>query len=168
LIIWRLVELLEGLTITLTGTGASGSTPSSIPAGNFVHNRNELPAEKVPGFILLDADEVNDPRMLRPPPGQAAMRMADQLIKMTPEIYVVLDVRKPNNINVGDDLELARLMILGAIWTDSVLWNIVGNNGNIVYDGCVTDLARSRVVRGQMGISVTFTYPLKVSEIVGV
>jgi hypothetical protein len=42
---------------------------------------------------------------------------------------------------------------------DKTLLQITGSNGRITYDGCVTDLARNRVMKGQMGISLTFVYP---------
>lgn len=163
-ILLRLAELLANIgPVNLLG-GPNG--PNVIAPGNFVHNRNELPQELVPGVILLDADEVRDLKQAQPPPGlQQSRGMPDAIFKMTPEIYVVLDVRKPDNTNVGPDLNIARLAILGEIFGDTQLWQIVGANGNIVYDGCVTDLARNRTMQGQMGISITFSYPLKRSEI---
>jgi len=171
----RLEELLSGMTIQLTGTNG---TPATIPPGNFVRNRNELPGPNpadpqsgpglVPGIILLDADEINDPRAVPRPPGLVQGQMAPQIVKMTPEIYVVLDTRKKSNPNVGEDLNLARLAILAAIMPDSDIQEIVGPNGRITYDGCVTDLARNRTMKGQLGISLTFSYPLKLNEVVGV
>jgi len=163
-IIDRLDAILAGMTITLTGTQG---TPAEIPPGNFVHNRNELPAKLVPGVILLDADEMSDSRAVPPAPGRQLNQMRDQVVKMTPEIYVVLDVRKPLNLNVGKDLNLARMALLAAIWGDPTIQAIVGPNGAITYEEGVTDLARNRTMQGQMGISITFTYPLKPSEIVG-
>lgn len=144
------MTILSGLSIELT----DGSV---IAAGNIVHNRDELPAEKVPGIILLDADEVRDPRFQsnqgrgeRPGPG---------MMKMTPEIYVVLNVRKPQNVNVGEDLNLARAAILNLVLHDPGLQKITGSGGAIVVDGCYTDLARNRQMKGQMGLSITFGYP---------
>src|ERR1019366_605596 len=152
----RLLELLNGLTISFAG-GPNGSV--QILPGNVVHNRNQLQADKVPGLILLDADEVHDPRMMPPPPGGGQQRRGrPQGLKMTPEVYVVLDVRGVTNENVGQDLNTARLSILNAIMTDSQLWNIVGTNGNITFDGMVTDLARNRTMKGQSGLSFTFGY----------
>lgn len=159
LILQELESLLGGLDIELT-TGR-------IPAGNFVRNRNELPAGKVPGIILLDADEVADPRYARPQLGRDIPTVPPQIMKMTPEIYVVLDVRKPQNRNVGEDLSVARAAILKAILSDQTLFQLVGGaSGQITYDGCVTDLARNRVMQGQMGLSFTFTYPFIPGEIV--
>ena len=149
--------LLNSLEITLSD--------GTIPAKNFVHNRNELPKELVPGIILLDADEVSDPRGIQAPPGRGGPPGA-KLMRMTPEIYVVLDVRKPNNVQVGEDLNKARLAILGTILNDKTLQAIVGSNGQISYDGCVTDLARNRTMQGQLGVSITFVYPLVPGELI--
>lgn len=158
LILNELESLLSGLTIELS-TGV-------IPAGNFVHNRNELTAGKRPGIILLDADEVADPRVPQVQGGRATA-IAARIMKMTPEIYVVLDDRKPANKDVGPDLNIARAAIINAILLDKTLSDITGAHGSIVYDGCVSDLARNRVMEGQMGISFTFVYPFIPSEIAG-
>jgi hypothetical protein len=155
MILDRLVELLQGFTIQLTGTTLSGPLTTQ-----FVHNRGELPSEKAPGVILLDADEARDPRYIAKPPGRAMTPVRVQVMRMTPEIYLVLDVRKPLNQNVGKDLGAARAALLRLVMLDPVLSQIVGSNGEIVYDGCLTDLARNRVMKGQMGVSFTFVYPL--------
>ncbi len=167
LILERLATILSGLSIPILG-GPPPATVTLIPAGNFARNRNELDATKVPGILLLDADEVKDARQQLPPRGQVERGVPDQIMRMTPEIYVVLDVRGITNQNVGQDLNTARLAILAAVLPDTELQNIVGANGGIVYDGSVTDLARNRTMKGQLGISLTFTYPLKLTEYVGV
>jgi hypothetical protein len=156
LILSRLMTILSGLTITLT----DGSV---IPAGNIVHNRDELPAEMVPGIVLLDADEVKDQRF--PQMQGRSERSGPGMMKMTPEIYVVLDVRKPKNVNVGEDLNLARAAIMDLVLHDVALGKITGAGGSIVLDGCYTDLARNRTMKGQMGLSVTFGYPFIPDEI---
>lgn len=154
----RLFELLEGLSVTIsTGT---------IPAGRIVHNRNELPAEMVPGIVLLDADEVRDQRF--PDTTGRGVAPGPGMLKMTPEIYIVLDVRKPKNLNVGSDLNLVRGEILRLVLHDPQLQNLTGSSGSIYYDGCVTDLARNRVMQGQMGMSITFSYPFIPGEFVAV
>lgn len=150
LLIGTLTDILSNLSITLT----DGST---IPAGHIVHNRDELPKELVPGIILLDGDEMKDPRF--PQTQGRSERPGPGMMKMTPEIYVVLDVRKPANKNVGEDLNLARAAIMDLVLHDKGLQTITGSSGSIVYDGCYTDLARNRTMRGQMGLSFTFTYP---------
>lgn len=164
LVLSRLYDLLGGLTIPLAG-GPNG--PVNIVPGNIVRNRNELPKEKVPGIILLDADEIKDPAVQLRSRGVAERAVPTTIVKMTPEIYVVLDTRPITNENVGEDLNTARLAILAAVLPDQQLQNIVGANGDIAYDGSVTDLARNRMMKGQLGISITFTYPLVRNEYVG-
>ena len=166
LVLTRLFELLGNLTVPLKGGPNSGGV--SIIPGNIVHNRNELDKKYVPGIILLDADEIKDPRAQLPVRGMQEMRVPSSIMKMTPEIYVVLDTRGVTNENAGEDLNTARLAILAAILPDSQLQNIVGDNGDIVYDGCVTDFARNRTMKGQMGVSITFTYPLIKGEYFGI
>jgi hypothetical protein len=151
MILARLMTILSGFSLTLT----DGTTV--IAAGNIVHNRDQLPAEKVPGIILLDADETKDPRFLQN--SGRSTPSGPGMMKMTPEIYVVLDVRQPANKNVGEDLILARAAIMRLILRDTGLQAITGSGGSIVYDGCYTDLARNRQMKGQMGLSFTFGYP---------
>lgn len=149
LILERLEVLLSGLSVTLSN--------GTLPAGNIVHNRDQLPKEKVPGIILLDADEVRDQRF---PTNQGrSAPPAPGYMRMTPEIYVVLDVRIPDNENVGEDLNTARAAIIFLVLGDVTLQTITGSGGAITYDGCVTDLARNRMMKGQMGLSFTFGYP---------
>ena len=111
LVIDRLIALLGGLTIPLLG-GPSATEDFAIVPGNIVHNRNELPKDKVPGIIILDADEIKDPRAQLPTRGLTETRVPSNIMKMTPEIYVVLDTRGINNENMGEDLNTARLTIL--------------------------------------------------------
>lgn len=157
LILQELESLLKGLTINLT-TGV-------IPAGNFLRNRNALPKELVPGFLLLDGDERPDPRTPAMMQGRQT-GISPVLMRMTPEIYVVLDVRKPQNINVGEDLSIARSVLLKAVLGDKTLQTIVGSNGSISYGGCITDLARNRTMQGQMGVIFTFVYPWLPGEVI--
>src|SRR5665647_867478 len=164
LVLNRLYVVLSELTISLAG-GPTGAL--EIKPGNIVQNRNELPKELVPGIIVLDADEIKDPRAQLRERGLTETRVPSNIMKMTPEIYVVLDTRGITNKNVGKDLNTARLAILAAVLPDTQLQSIVGANGNIVYDGCVTYLARNRTMKGQLGCSITFTYPLLRNEYAG-
>lgn len=162
-ILARLVALLSNITIPLLGDKLNG--PISITPDKFVHNRGELPAEKVAGIALLDADETKDPRT---PSNQGrAGPVAPSLMRMSPEIYIVLNVRKPDNANVGEDLSTARAAVLNLILNDDELSRLVGANGQIIYDSCVTDLARNRTMRGQMGLVITFVYPFYPQGLVG-
>lgn len=148
-------DILKGLEIELSN--------GLIKPGNFVHNRNELPKDRVPGIILLDADEVWDP--LTPNlSSRGDVRTTPGLLRMTPEIYVVLDERLKDDANRGNDLNTARAVIIGSMINNAALQALVGANGAIRYDGCVTDFARNRTMQGQLGISITFVYPFIPSE----
>ena len=162
----RVFTLLSELTIPLQG--APNGPVSIIKPNTVVRNRNQMQSDELPAIVMLDADEVRDPRAQMPPPGRVQNAMPDQVMRMTPEIYVVLEVRPVTNLNVGEDLNTARLAILGALMADPTLQSIVGGNGNMTYDGSVTDLARNRTMKGQLGISITFSYPLKGVEVAGI
>lgn len=159
LIINQLYSLLSSLSIPLLG-GLNG--PITLAAGNIVHNRDQLTAELVPGIILLDADEQVS---LLPKVDGAGRQAGPSLMAMTPEIYVVLDVRQPQNLNVSEDVNSARAAILGLILNDPTLLQIVGSNGRIYCKSCVTDLARNRQMLGQLGLEIVFIYPLLPNEI---
>lgn len=168
MIIERLVELLSNFTVPLQGDTLSG--PQVIVPANFYHNRGELPGSpdyKVPAVILLDADEELDPGTPPPKKGRELTQVPTVLMRMVPEIYIVLNVRKPANTNVGEDLNAARAALLNLVLHDQQLLQITGSNGSVMYSGCVTDLGRNRVMRGQMGLTITFTYPLIADELLG-
>lgn len=158
LILQELETLLPSLNIEIS-TGV-------IPSANFVRNRNELPAERVPGIILIDGDEMGDPATARVPSGRSTPVSA-RLMRMQPEIYAVLDVRKPQNKLVGEDLAIIRQAIIRAVVEDRTLLAICGSNGRIDYDGVVTDLSRNRKMEGQMGVAFTFVYPFIPLEVAG-
>ena len=107
LILDRVYNLLSELTIPIRGDEANG--PTSLVAGNIVRNQHDLPAEAVPGIILLDADEVRSQRQTRPERGMKENGVPDSIIRMTPEIYVVLDTRSVTNVNnVGSGIWMLR------------------------------------------------------------
>ncbi len=159
MILTQLYDVLSGLSIPLLG-GPNGAV--TIVPGNIVKERDQLPAELVPGMIMLDADEVAIPLPMAP--GRQT-RTGPSLMKLSPEIYIVLDVRQPKNENVSEDLNTARAAILDLVLHDPTLLQITGSNGSITYNGCVTDLARNRVMKGQMGLMLTFVYPFIPDEI---
>jgi len=55
-------------------------------------------------------------------------------------------------------------VIIGKLIDNAALQALVGSNGAIRYDGCVTDFARNRTMQGQLGISITFVYPFIPNE----
>jgi hypothetical protein len=126
-----------------------------------VRNRGELPPAKRPAAILLDADEIaRDP----PPQNRGRLTLAPNLVDMSPELYVVMDQREPQNDSIGEDMNALRVAILKEIMSDDPLAALLGSNGDIQYNGCETDMASGRSLEGQMHIRLTFTYVLRPSE----
>ena len=132
------------------------------PIQVVVRNRGELPVDKRPAIILLDADET---ARLNVPQSRGRLIAAPCLVDMTPEIYVVMDLREPPNELIGKDMNAMRVKIVHAIYTDEDLKKILSSNGDIRYAGTATDMASGRSMEGQMHIRLTFTYPLIPSEL---
>ncbi len=127
-----------------------------------VRNRGELPATKRPAIVLLDGDEVaREPVQQR----QGRLTLAPNLIDLTPEIYAIMDQREPSNEGIGPDMNSLRVLLLLAISGDQELAAILGSNGEIKYNGCNTDMASGRSMEGQMMLSMTFTYALRMSDL---
>lgn len=135
-----------------------GATPD---IKTFVRNRQLLETEKRPGMVLLDGDET--PRLsldLRRLQGRAQL-MAPQIVQLRPEIYILLAEGRPRNEQVGQELDAFRIAFLKAVWEDVTLATIVGSNGSMAYNGCVTDLKSGSALTGQMRIDFIINYTLK-------
>lgn len=124
-------------------------------------NRGELTEDKRPGIMLFDGDELADERAF----DRGRLAKAPNRVKLTPQVYLLLQQRKPDNFEVGSDISNWRILILKAVLLDTSLQTIVGSVGEIHYDGCVTDLGRGRAMDGELGLQFTFTYPLIPSEL---
>lgn len=123
---------------------------------NYYRNRGELGDDLRPALILFDGDEIADDRSK----GRGRLAAVPNLVSMTVGIHVVLKDRKPANANVGQDLNAFRMAILKVIMGSAALRNACGPNGDIQYEGAVTDLASGRDMTGEIALSVTFVYPL--------
>ena len=122
-----------------------------------VRNRALLTNEKRPGVVLLDGDETpqgttnNGDRFLFRP----------RLVEMRPELYILLEERRVNNANIGEDLNALRNALSVAITTDATLATLLGSNGKVVYNGCVTDLKSGSALSGQMRLDFAYRYWFK-------
>jgi hypothetical protein len=129
---------------------------------SVIRNRGALLADMRPAVVLLDGDENSrDP----PPQGRGQLSLSPNLIDLTPEIYVVMDTRLPQNEGIGEDMNALRVLILTALMSNAALIAVLGSNGDIKYDGCETDMASGRSMEGQMHLRLTFTYVLRPSEL---
>jgi hypothetical protein len=138
---------LLGIAQALPGTAAA------------FRNKDEISDRQRPCIVILDADEAADDA---DPPGLARRPNAPRRVGMTPEIYLMLGA-KPED--VGTVINGFRAAFIKAVLMDSELASIVGNNGDIRYEGCATGLARGRNMEAEMGLSFTFSYILRPDEL---
>lgn len=136
-----------------------------IDGAEFVgRNRNELPENKRPAILLFDGSETRLDESERALP-RRHLGAAPSIIRLAPEIWIVLRQSKPHNPTVGNDLNNFRLAILREVLTDVELQSIVGDNGEIRYEASLTDLTRDGEVKGEMGLAIGFLYPLIPNEL---
>lgn len=134
-------------------------TLQAVPGFNTcARNRDQLPAEKRPAILLLDGDE----EAKRDADGRGRVGSSPNRIILRPEIYIVLDTRKPRNEGLGQDLNAFRVLVVKALLTASAISDLCEN---VFYGGCVSDLAKDRVMEGQLAIHVEFTYLLKPNDL---
>lgn len=140
LILTRLLEILTAL-------GAANGVNAVF------RNRDQLTFDLRPAFLLLDGDETIKP-------GNAGQRpqLAPQIMHIDPEIYCILENRRPNNANVGPDLNAMYAKIIKAILTDAALKTIIGPTQRVRYTAAVTDMARGRALNGEIGIGFQIEY----------
>lgn len=142
--------ILERILAICLGLKAGDTTILSA-----VRNRGLLSNERRPAVILLDGDEA-DTGLATFNGGRTPFRPS--LVAMKPELYIDLDERRGTNTGVGEDLNRYRMAISQAIVTDTQLATLVGSNGKVVYNGCVTDLKSGSALTGQMRLDFTYSY----------
>jgi hypothetical protein len=126
---------------------------------SFARNRGLLDNDARPAIVLLDGDE----RERTPPVGRSAtgrQGMVVNMMTMFPQVFVVLKVAKPQNVDVGPTLNGLRSAVIAAVAADAALRTLVGTNGDIVYTGCETDLKSGSPLDGTGRLDFTLSYPL--------
>lgn len=131
---------------------------AALPGVTFsARNALTISAESRPAVVVYDADE--DASDEDPPdrPSNAPRR-----VDMTPEVYVLMGERHET---IGTELNAMRAALIKAVLTDATLISLVGTNGRILYDSCMTSLAPGRATEANLGIGFTFRYPLVLTEL---
>jgi hypothetical protein len=145
-----LLRLLAICTATKTGAGIKTA----------VRNRGLLSTEQRPGAVLLDGDE--RPRLTHDRKSGGRPGMTPSIMIMSPELYILLDETMINREGVADDkgsvLNTMRITLTRAISSDADLLALLGSNGEIVYNGCVTDLKSGSALTGQMRLDFNYQY----------
>jgi len=122
-----------------------------------VRNRGLLKTEARPACVLLDGDET--PKLVHNNRRQGrAMLMTPQVMIMRPELYILLEEKSPLPDDVGPQLNAKRIALVAAIAGDMALATLLGSNGGMVYNGCVTDLKSGSSLTGQMRLDFAYTY----------
>lgn len=127
--------------------------------------------EVFPAIVLLDGAEM----MLSSILPQKSVLMPPALMRLRPEIFVLLRQRddvKNTTLDgqpapVGPELSFWRDAVLSALINDSVLvgdggrtsGGLLTTSGQIVYQGCQTDMASGRTLWGQLQVFIDFHYP---------
>lgn len=137
-------------------------TAETVPGiTTAVRNRQLLSTESRPAIVLLDGDEQPklslETRRLR---GRAGP-MTGQIMTLRPELYILLKEGRPNNETIGAELNAFRIAFLASMWADVTLADLVGPNGNLVYNGCATDLKSGSALSGEMRLDFVVNYLLK-------
>ena len=118
-------------------------------------NRIEIPENKRPAAVILDADETQADTQI--PEGRGRPIGASPcLMAMTPEIYLLTGDAPAS---IGTDLNDLRTKVLKAVLQDETLISLC-KDGDITYLGFTTGLASGRSMEGEAGISFQFQYVL--------
>lgn len=128
---------------------------------SVVRNRALLKTEKRPACILLDGDEfpvlTHGGRQNRAHSGRMMM-LTPSVMQMRPELYVLLPEDRPTNVDIGPLLNQKRVDLCKAIAEDDALRMLIGSNGDIIYNGCATDLKSGSALTGQMRLDFFYNY----------
>jgi hypothetical protein len=116
-------------------------------------NRGLMDNDMRPCGLLLDADE----QTIVTGAGRGRQKMQPVIVKMMPQIFIVLKGKKPANEGVGAELNDYRAKIITALNDDAQLLALIGPNGDISYDGCLTDLKNGSTWDGQMQLDFSIT-----------
>jgi hypothetical protein len=143
LILKRLLAILQ------TVRGPVGETPTTW------RNRNDVSAAQCPALVLLD----NREQKRTPTEGKGHKRMPAAVMEMLPQVWIQVKPRSNvKNPEVGEDLSAWRMNVLAAIFRDGELSGLQGENGELEYAGCQTDMEVGSDALGNMILDLTLTY----------
>ena len=139
----------------------SALTVSTAGFVSAVRNRGLLKTEKRPATILLDGDEspvlTHGGRQNRAHSGRMMM-LTPSIMQLRPELYILLPEERPTNVNIGPELNQRRVDLCKAVAEDDALRMLLGSNGDIIYNGCSTDLKSGSALTGQMRLDFFLNY----------
>lgn len=135
-----------------------------LGAFSVFRNRGLMSNDKRPALALLDGNEdarlTGDRDRAQKITTSGHIRMTPQLMTMHPQIFVVLDSRKPQNENIGQDLNTYIDAVTIAIAKDATLLTLLGSNGSMALKSVETDLNSGDAAEGQAKLDFELTYVL--------
>jgi len=150
-------DLVDKRELILAQLFAIGSTIDGVKTKR--RNSGLLSTDDRPAFVLLDGDEL--PTKLGPPSRSNYGGVTPQLMTMTPEMYFLLPEARPQNDQVGQQVNALRFKLYAAIANDATLRGLIGPNGTIVYYSTTTDLKSGSVLGGTIRMNYQLTYVLQ-------
>lgn len=116
-------------------------------------NRGLMSDDKRPALVLLDGDETSTVFKTGSRGG-----FVPTINTMRPETYYLHKEARIKNEQVGEELNAARMLICKALAEDAQLVTLLGPNGGITYNGCVTDLKSGSSLTGEMRLDFAYRY----------
>jgi len=136
----EILEAIKAFAIALTGF-------------NVYRNDLNIPDDKLPAIVILDADEIADESSY----GRGRPAQSPVIVGMTPEIFFLL---QEETEACGSALNALRGRFIKGILSDPTLVELC-HNGDIRYEAFSTSFAGGREMNGQAGISFRFNYVMR-------
>lgn len=153
-------ELILTRMLTLLETMVQSTPPIVV---SVVRNRDLRSDEKRPGLVLLDGDEsqrLTDDRKR----GRPGMGMGNQLMVMSPQVFILMNEQRPTRETIGPDTNALRTKIINAFASDTTLAAHYGANGSMILNATTTDMKSGGAVTGSMMLDFRIVYPLIPNE----
>ena len=148
-------ELILSQIMTLLN-GVLAANPTLVKT--VVRNRSLMRAEKRPGIVLLDGDEQT--RLNRDRKSGRSAGLEPSIMQMRPQIFILAEEQRPDNAELGPDLNALRIKIIEALSNDTTLRTLYTANGSIIYNNTITDMKSGGAVTGLMYLDFAINYPL--------
>lgn len=130
----------------------------SVPGvSSASRNREDVSGGARPALFLNDQDEEEVDLGRRP-----GRRNTKTMMSLAPQILLLLGARSDV---VGTSVSQFRASVISLIWKDDTLWDLVGQNGDIRYTGCVLDTTAGGTREAQLEVKFEFTYVLDANEL---
>lgn len=120
-------------------------------------NAKDIPEDKRPACVILDADETQEQRFDATGRGRPAN--APVIMTLQPEIIIAVQDQAEK---LGPAINAQRALFLKAVLTDATL---VGLCTEIRYDGLTNSLGLGRQMNGLAHLHISFFYHLRIDQL---